>query len=160
MKQVNLDQWKTKAEAAQILGVSEKTVERMAERGELGKAERKIPGRRPLPVFDPDDIEKVQKQTLRPQPLLVPAVTSSKAFGQLSAHDARSMAAAMLGTDLAFRRLSPVDKLYLTIPEASEYTGLTQTFLRRLIKSGKLTALKDRGWKIRREDLATVIKSL
>ena len=153
MKQVNLDQWKTKAEAAEILSVSEKTVERMAERGEIGKAERKIPGRRPLPVFDPGDIEKVSQQTLKPRSPGFPAPVASTALARISPQDARAMAAAMVGTNLASRAVSTAEKLYLTVPEASEYSGLSKAYIRRLIKTEKLPALKDRGWKIRREHL-------
>jgi len=44
-------------------------------------------------------------------------------------------------------------KPYLTVDEAAAYTGLSQAFLKRMIKLGTLSAIKDRGWKIRRKDL-------
>lgn len=42
---------------------------------------------------------------------------------------------------------------FLTLKEAAEHTGLSVTFLRRLIKAGKLPALRDRCYKVRRYDL-------
>jgi hypothetical protein len=46
--------------------------------------------------------------------------------------------------------------LFLTLPEASEYSGLSMTLLKRKIRSGELAALKDRGWKVRRLDLEKI----
>jgi excisionase family DNA binding protein len=44
-------------------------------------------------------------------------------------------------------------KLVLTLPEAAAVSGLSQAFLKRAIKDGRLPAEKDRGWRIRRKDL-------
>jgi excisionase family DNA binding protein len=43
--------------------------------------------------------------------------------------------------------------LFLTVAEAAAVTGLTQAYLRRQIDGGFLSAVKDRGWRIRRRDL-------
>lgn len=42
----------------------------------------------------------------------------------------------------------------MTIAQASAITGLSQAYLRREIEAGLLFAVKDRGWRIRRKDLA------
>lgn len=42
---------------------------------------------------------------------------------------------------------------FLTVKEASEYIGLSQTFLRRVIRAGHLPHLVDRCTKVRRSDL-------
>jgi len=48
----------------------------------------------------------------------------------------------------------PLDKkLYLTLKEASEYAGLHQSYIRRLITSQKLKALVAAGYRIKRADL-------
>ena len=46
--------------------------------------------------------------------------------------------------------------LFLALPEASKYSGLSMTLLKRKIRSGELAALKDRGWRIRRSDLEKI----
>ena len=47
----------------------------------------------------------------------------------------------------------PIPKLYLTLEEASEFSGLSFEYLEQLVKQHKLTAIDDGGWKIRRADL-------
>lgn len=42
---------------------------------------------------------------------------------------------------------------FMTLVQAREYTGLSVTFLRRLIRAGQLDAIKDRCYKVRRDDL-------
>jgi hypothetical protein len=46
--------------------------------------------------------------------------------------------------------------LFLALPEASKYSGLSMTLLKRKIRSGELAALKDRGWRVRRSDLEKI----
>ena len=48
-----LDDWFTKSQAAGLLQVSEKTVERLARKGEIRRETRKRPGVRPSPVYSP-----------------------------------------------------------------------------------------------------------
>ena len=47
----------------------------------------------------------------------------------------------------------PTFPLYLTLAEASAFSGLSYEYLERLIEQQKVTALDDGGWKIRRRDL-------
>lgn len=47
----------------------------------------------------------------------------------------------------------PIPRLYLTLEEASAFSGLSFEYLERLIQEQKLTAIDDGGWKIRRRDL-------
>jgi Rps23 Pro-64 3,4-dihydroxylase Tpa1-like proline 4-hydroxylase len=46
-----------------------------------------------------------------------------------------------------------IPKLYLTLAEASEFSGLSVEYVEQLIREQKLTAIDDGGWKIRRADL-------
>ena len=47
----------------------------------------------------------------------------------------------------------PIPRLYLTLEEASAFSGLSFEYLERLIEEQKITAVDDGGWKIRRTDL-------
>jgi excisionase family DNA binding protein len=49
-----------------------------------------------------------------------------------------------------------IPKLYLTIEEASEFSGLSLEYLERLVLENKLTAIDDGGWKIRRADIESL----
>lgn len=46
---------------------------------------------------------------------------------------------------------------FLTLKEATAYTGLSPTFLRRLIDAGKLVAVRDGRLKVRRSDLDAMV---
>jgi excisionase family DNA binding protein len=50
----------------------------------------------------------------------------------------------------------PVPRLYLTLEEACEYSGLSYEYLVQLVQEQKLTAIEDGGWKIRRADLESL----
>jgi Rps23 Pro-64 3,4-dihydroxylase Tpa1-like proline 4-hydroxylase len=54
---------------------------------------------------------------------------------------------------LGVPRPYPIPRLYLTLEEASEFSGLSFEYLERLVKEQKLTAIDDGGWKVRRADL-------
>ena len=45
------------------------------------------------------------------------------------------------------------DKLFLTVKEAVRFSGLPESTIRRLLRSGKLPGIKLGGWRIRRADL-------
>ena len=52
-----LDNWKTQAEAAAILKCSQKTIGRMATQKKIQRVLRRVPGRTPMPVFNPGAVE-------------------------------------------------------------------------------------------------------
>jgi excisionase family DNA binding protein len=57
---------------------------------------------------------------------------------------------------LGVQRPYPIPKLYLTLEEASDYSGLSYEYLVQLVQEQKLTAVDDGGWKIRRADLESL----
>ena len=59
-----LNDWKNQVEAAEILKCSEKTVGRMAAQKKIERVLRRVPGRKPMPVFNPDDIEAIRDKGL------------------------------------------------------------------------------------------------
>jgi predicted 2-oxoglutarate/Fe(II)-dependent dioxygenase YbiX len=50
----------------------------------------------------------------------------------------------------------PIYKVYLTLEEASEFSGLSFEYLERLVLEQRVKAVDDGGWKIRRIDLETL----
>jgi SM-20-related protein len=57
---------------------------------------------------------------------------------------------------LGVPRPYPIPRLYLTLEEASEYSGLSCEYLEQLVQEQKLAAIDDGGWKIRRADLESL----
>ena len=66
-----LDDWKTQAEAAEILKCSQKTVGRMAAQKKIQRVLHRVPGRKPMPVFNPDDIEALRAEMVKVEPFPV-----------------------------------------------------------------------------------------
>ncbi len=162
----DLNHWLTKREAAQLLAVAEKTIERMADRAEIQKATRKRPGLPAQVVYHPGDLERIKVAREEPPgAFLVPSGTRPTGVPALSAQtrptgvphvsDAAWRALATIAGATAGVRLA--ERLYLTMEEAARFTGLGESHLRRQIKAGRLAVLKGAGYKgadvIRRADL-------
>ena len=60
----------------------------------------------------------------------------------------RSFNRSSTGADVPLR-----DKLFLTVKEAVRFSGLPESTIRRLLRSGKLPGFKAGAWRIRRADL-------
>ena len=150
MDDTNLDDWFTKSQAAAFLKLSEKTVERLAAKGDLRRATRKRSGIRPLPVYDPADLQQI-KDLQTPH---VEIVTQADPQQQQSALVPRSdLLPSLLQNLFPSDNLPLRDKLYLTLKEAARFAGLPQATIRRLIHAAKLPAVKAGGWRIKRSDL-------
>jgi len=167
--------WLTKDQAAEAIGVTTKTVERFVQAGQIQQARWQPEGRGPVRVvYQPDDVARLARER-KPGPLpafLVPGPPaappngnghgSSELVHMESTPDPTGIQLGR-GDDLvralvtaAVRVMSETSQtstLFLSLPEASAVTGLSQAFLRRMIAAGTLSAIRDRGWKIRRKDL-------
>lgn len=167
---MDADNWLTKAEAATKLGVSDRSVERLAARGAL--TSRMRPG---FPtMYNPDDVAQVASagRTVH-RAALAAAVQASPANGHGAAALAHRHEGSMeplvdplvrllelVSARLAIGPTGPTGPtaatLYLTLAEASAVSGLSETYLRRQIAAQTLRAVRDRGWRIRRRDLETL----
>ena len=139
------EDWPTIQETITRTGISERTLFRRIKEGSLRKAEKKIPGRKPLAVLHPEDVERLEAETLKPIPVsiegkLVPAKP-----------DTAASLADILAT--VTTRIKINEKFFLSIEEASQLSGLTKAHLLRVVKEGKLPAIKDAGYRILREEL-------
>ena len=155
MNDRSFEGWKTKGEAAVILECSERTVERMATEKRIQKAIRRIPGRKGLPVFNPEDIERVRQETVGREGFLVPEEGSSetKTLARRSVPEDPAEFLGQLAAAVAAPPLRLSEKLFLTLKEAATYSGMPRTWLLKKIKNDELKAIKAGGWKIRRSDL-------
>ena len=143
-----LDDWFTKSQAAAFLQVSEKTIERLARKGEIHRETRKRPGVRPSPVYSPEDLDRV-KNAQTPQVAVLPPQAEAGVFPHsFPAWTFLPSLNRSSGADVPLR-----DKLFLTVKEAVRFSGLPESTIRRLLRSGKLPGIKTGGWRIRRADL-------
>ena len=163
--------WLTKDQAAAAIGVTTKSIERFVQAGQIQQARWQRDGRGPqLAVYQPDDVARIaaERQPGPLPPFLVPASTVSAAgngHGSVNAltpsedrlesiRPGEDLLRALVGAAVrVMSETSQTPALFLTIAEASAVTGLSQAFLKRMIEAGTLSAVRDRGWRIRRKDL-------
>jgi len=154
--------WPTKEEAAQRIGVSVKTVERLADDKKLQQKFRPRPGGTPLAVFHPGDVERIASERaagaarpfVMPPEAVIPSPASTlPALRQPSLEPGAF--AELLGAAIA-RALSAVkpSDLIFTPDEAAIYSKRSKITLGRLRIEGKLpNAGSKRHPLYRREDL-------
>jgi hypothetical protein len=157
----DLSTWLNKPEAAARLGISERTLDRRCDAGEgPERRERPRAGLKPEPVCNPDDGERLAA----PKAHVLPAETTApRIIGNdisIPPRPSGDVIPALLDRVagavewwMAETRPAPHIALYLTLPQASAYTGLTVAMLRRLIRTGRLASIRDRALKVRRVEL-------
>jgi len=176
MTDTDLSDWFSIAEAATRIGVSTRTIERLAKARQLEQRLRPQAGSPAVAVYNPDDVARIASERRRaPAPFVLPAVSTGNGNGtgltypnRAGTGDPDKLAAgdtALLRQfiTLAVQALQsppspPVaEKLaarhVLTLDEAVQWSGWSRTYLLRKIHTGTLKAEKDGGWKIRRTDL-------
>jgi excisionase family DNA binding protein len=175
-----------KKTAAEILGVSEKTVSRYVASGRLAGCY--VPGKTGRQLdFDGSDVERLKDELKAPiaatpkpgQPepgqgstalaRLVPRGAQSdltpfggRFNGEID-KEAAARYAAVLDAVEAHRkpRAELSDKLLLTLPECAALTGLSRAVLRAAIDAGDLKAKQiGRAWRVKRGDLEAWIEKL
>src|SRR5262249_36577709 len=125
-----------KQDAAEQLGYSYRTLERKIIKLKLRTAQRDVPGRHPIVVIHPADFERLKSQVIPATPAPVGGENGNELEPRPALPPAlREFAASLLGT-LPY----PPRKLFLTLREAADYSGLPQTELERLIETGELKA--------------------
>lgn len=156
--------WLTKQEAAQKIGVSTKTVEKLAQEKKLQQGKQLRVGRPAIAVYHPGDVQRASNER-NPDADAFVLPASAPLETAANAEVARQAEAPAIDPMAAFAQfiretVNPVDqsrtKLFLTIAEASRYSGLPPICLKRLIKNGKLESVpvNNAGAKrIRRRDL-------
>lgn len=153
---ITFDQWPTMPEVTARTGMSQRTIYRHVEEGRLRKAERPIPGRRPLPVFHPEDVENLM--AMIPQVLPVSSqelsLPHSAAVAKPVTVTAKPLAHSdgMISIPLSLNELR--HKVYLETDEAVRYSGLNEDYLATLAKAGKIVRITSmRPYRYRRVDL-------
>jgi excisionase family DNA binding protein len=153
---MNLSGWLTKAEAAERLGISTRSLERLTDRGQGPEVQyRPRKGNRPEPLYNPEQVQAMRPQpkaqVIRPGDPRFPQARVATVATQASV-DIRPFVALLDRITLAVEhRLAPapVIRPWLTPTEAAQYLGLSEGLVRRLIRTGRLPFVKDGNcWKV------------
>jgi hypothetical protein len=132
----DLSTWYTKAQACAKLGnISERTLDRMVARGHVRKRGRPMAGRKPEPVYSPDDVEKIV-ETQASDTVLMSTESNYPVLRRKPASVTPQPA-----------------PLWLTYTEAVTYCGLPRGTLKRLVRDGKVLAMRAGATRLCRADL-------
>jgi excisionase family DNA binding protein len=156
-----LAHWYNGEQASERLKVSVATIERRVKRGEIEKRARpRGKGQKPEPVYNPDDIERLMPPPqLMPvlSPAAIPAIPTTPRTRAGIADIPLASAVEFLERLAAVSRPAP-EKMYLTVAEAAEVSGLSEALIRRVIASGRLGFADGNAFKISRAELAQIGK--
>jgi hypothetical protein len=155
--QADLSTWLTAEETCQRLQISLRTLDRRQRDGTAPmRALRHRPGKKPEPVFDPADVQRMAApRTVATVPAPIQAPRAPRApRAELFALFER-----ILTMDNA-KALPPVDPErwvpplpWISVATAAEISGLSQSRIRRLAGAGEIAAVRDGCLKIHREGL-------
>lgn len=151
----SVETWPTIDEAAVQLGISVRTIWRYAELKAIQLKKRKRAGKKPENVCNPRDLEKLMPSDVHVMP--AEAETKALTIRRNTAGGAKPWEGALerIATILTKQNdtVAVSQKLWLTLDEAAEYSGLARADLLTLCREEKLTARKSGGWKIQRKSL-------
>ena len=150
---IALDTWLTKSDVISELNTSGRTVDRLAERKQIQTTYRSVPGRRPLVVYNPDDVARLKEQALTPQPFALPPTS-----GSVAKIDSGILNPILDVAQQAFRMFQPNERIYdgrtwLTLEEAAKFTGLPKSVLLSAAAAGEIRARKSGRWYFQRRSL-------
>jgi len=150
----DLSTWLTESEAAERLGMSERTLREHCKEGKGPERRmRKREGLKPQPVYNPEDVDRLAASP--------PAVFSSNSAltprvqipaGLMAPGSPLEQLVKLLANRLQEPPPRPPAR-WLDLRAANARTGLSVALLRRLIAAGRLKAIRDRSIKVLQADL-------
>jgi hypothetical protein len=152
---VPLDGWLTKGEVMKRTGLSDRTIDRKVEAGEIQMRQQTVPGRRPLPLYSPDDIERLIASSINSRPFIMPPDPGPSFSQQLvpMANNAVQEIGRVLSGVGDVRKNAFGGRTYLTIKEAVEFTGLPANVLLTAVKEGEIKGRKAGKWYLQRQSI-------
>lgn len=161
MPKTDYSSWLTKQQAAEAIGVSTKTIEKLAEEKKIQQVYWKRPetGARTA-MYHPYDVARIRKErNPDAEAFVVPSGPVADLARPAPSVDgfAHALVQAVEKASENSERQGSVriaERLFLTYAEAAQYSGLPKRHIRRLVAEGNLEALRTgAGWRIRRRDL-------
>ncbi len=150
-----------KKEVAEELNISTRLVERYAGVGRLGvvKYVKGKTGR--VADFDAESVQRLKEELREPTTKIA---TNSRAASGLVAPEDRERFFAMVEALTSANRaqtLTLESRLFLTLKEAAQVSGLPRAMIKRAIDGGELKAVKTgSGWRVKSEDLSEYARRL
>jgi len=177
MTDTSLSDWLPLVGAAQAIGCSTRTVERLAQAKKLESRLRPQDGTPPVAVYNPSDVARIAAERRRaPAPFVLGAGSDGNGNGRThtptSTHiQTRLPASIGVSADDLIRGLalllskalqsppSPTvaanvaETPWIDVPTAAAILGRSQAYVRKQIRDGRLNAERDRCLVVRRKDV-------
>jgi len=151
---MDLSHWLNDDQVMAQIGISARTLHRQVQAGQWHPQHRPRPGNRPERVFDPEELrDKLPQQPARVVPQSKAVQPISPPVAALAEPPISWPAIISLVEHFVELHQTKPQALWVKLQEASQITGLSVTFLRRLTKRGKLESVKDRSIKVPRAAL-------
>lgn len=158
--------WLTKPQAAEAIGCSTKTVEQLAKEGRIERAYYKRPETgATISVYHPKEVARIRKERNPDAAAFVlPEVSENSESAAVAIRQAvrtddflQAIAAIAAGSQNSQNTVRIAEKLYLTLDQAAQLSGLPRSYIRAQMSAGALAAIKTgAGWRIKRADLAAL----
>jgi hypothetical protein len=159
------DNWPAIGEVRQRTGMSERSVYRAVTMGKLRQAQRPIQGRKPLPVYHPEDVAALEEARIKSNPSILPPMAEQRQQAQTSPPPEfwAALVAALQTHPAVLPQLAESaesheptlaelrDKLIVTRKEAGRL-GFTGRILANAAKAGSLTKLPGDRYRVRELD--------
>lgn len=144
--------------------MSEKTIERMARRGQVQQAVKRRPGTHSIVVFHPGDVEKLKAEldaAAQPEAFVVPAGSKQRTAVMESLTALMQVAANEIATAIGKANHTadvPLhEKLHLNLKEAVKVSNLPLSYLKEAMKDGRLKFFKiGSRYRFKKADLANI----
>lgn len=140
-------EWLTLEEAMRALGKSRKTIERLVASQELKSQLEERQGRKSERVYSAEDVERLKRQPATQA--LAPRQQVQLALPELG----KEIGSAIRELADQPERVGITLKLWLSLEEATLYSGLAKRDVLKLARDGRIVARKSGGWKILRKSL-------
>jgi excisionase family DNA binding protein len=150
-----------KREAAEYLNLSTRAVERAVARGKLG-VRYKRDKRGYVALFKPSEVRRYKERLEVPMPRRPIIEPPTPETPPLHRQTPLTLGNVIPLTETLNEPFVPiVDRLTLSVPEASSLSGLSEKFLLEAIRKEKLKGFKDEhDWRIKRTDLDAFVRNL
>ena len=155
----NLDDWLPMSEAISQTRMSQRTIYRMVAEGKLRQDSRPIPGRRPLPVFDPAGVAELARSTLKANPEIMPALAESRQnlaaqlppmeFWVALVEAIQARPQALLPAAESAESLARLKEQVLVTRQDAKMLGFSPAILRHACKIGKIEKLPGARYRMR-----------
>jgi hypothetical protein len=145
--------WLTLAETVRAIGRSQSTVERLVGSGALKSKLEPRPGRKPERLYNADDVRRLADGHAPPNSRSLAVIKPPPESRLAVSKDTISAVRELMTEWRNDPQVPVVSKLWLTIDEAHAYSGRSRRRLLIWCREGKIVAVRDGGWRIKRTSL-------